>query len=183
MTSPRAMETRICMPPDSSRGRWPANLSSPTMRQRVGARAASASAAGTPREVERQAHVGLHARPGHQRRRPGTRTTSGGRRALDLHRQACATTAAGRRSARSSSGDHLQQRALAAARRAEQRDELAVADRQVDGLQRLGAVGEDLVRGPDLDDGFPRPGGSSDDGGHCDGWSRRLTARARLRAR
>ena len=48
-------------------------------------------------------------------------------------------------------GDHLQQRALAAARRAEQRDELAFLHRQVDRLQRMRAVRVGLLDRQHLD--------------------------------
>jgi hypothetical protein len=47
-------------------------------------------------------------------------------------------------------GDHVQQRGLAAARRAQQHGELAVLDREVDALQHLG-VAEALVQTPDAE--------------------------------
>ncbi|MCY1212392.1 hypothetical protein D9M72_241260 [compost metagenome] len=47
MTRPRAIDTRICMPPDSARGSAPANFSSPTSASDSVTRA-SASLRGTP---------------------------------------------------------------------------------------------------------------------------------------
>ncbi len=119
VTRPRAMETRICMPPESSRGRTSANLPSPTS-SRTSLTRVLPSARGTPArssgsltlcarcstrhqggflEDERERMLGFLpaiAPPQHQLAVAG------------LHR----------------AGDHLQQRTLPAAGRAEQGNKL-----------------------------------------------------------
>ena len=67
VTSARASETRIFMPPDNSRGKALANSASPTCASALPTRA-SASAAGALRKLQRQPNIVPHARPRHQRR-------------------------------------------------------------------------------------------------------------------
>ena len=148
VTRLRAIDTRICMPPDSSRGRCAAKARSPTSAQGV-ARARIGVAARHLRQVERQPHVGLHARPRHQR----------GFLEHECDALAAVVDATDRLAADQQTavggfeqpGHHFQQRALAAARRPEQRDELAGMHREVDRQQRLRAVGVRLRHAEDLD--------------------------------
>jgi hypothetical protein len=91
----------------------------------------------------------LHPRPGHQRRflEHETQAVAGAFDLVDRLAPQQHAAVAGRQQP----GHQLQQRALAAARSAEQGDELAFANRQLDRLQRACAVGVGLLGRQDLD--------------------------------
>jgi hypothetical protein len=131
----------------------------PHQRQRL-RHAGIGLGAGRGREIERQAHVLLHPRPGHEGcvLEHHHQLASGLADALE----ALAPPAQPPVGRRDQVGDHLEEGRLAAARWPEQRDELARPDAQVDRVERPGAVGVDLVGRQHLDDGR-RVGGY----GHC----------------
>ena len=138
-TSARAIDTRICMPPERVRGSAFAKLLRPT----------SASASATRRvglgarhagEVERQAHVGLRRWPRASASAPGRRRPCACGRSPRAARTGLAPQQQAAVGRLEQAGHHLQQRALAAARGAEQRHELALGDGEVDRLQRVRAV-------------------------------------------
>ena len=149
VTSARAMEARICMPPESSRGKWRPNSASPTWSSAP--RAASVAALPLdPGEIERQPDVRLDARPGHQRRR------------LE-HEAEAAAGAAGRgevaappaelaSARRDEPGDEIEERGLAAAGGPEQRQEFAALDGEVDRRERARAVRVALLDAGQRDD-------------------------------
>ena len=101
------------------------------------------------RERERQAHVRVDARPGHQRRR------------LEHHREPPAGHAGGGEGAappaqrsgrrRLEARDQVQQRRLAAARGSQDRQELAAPDLEVDGIERARSIRPGLGRAVDGD--------------------------------
>ena len=97
VTRPRAIDTRICMPPDSARGSALGELVEAHQRQRLG-HARIGLRARHAGQVERQPHVGLHAGPGHQRGRLEHEGHACGRSRRSAP-PACATPAGGRRSA------------------------------------------------------------------------------------
>ena len=148
-TRPRAIDTRICMPPDSARGSAPRTSSgrpAPAPRRRAH-RPRLARHAG---QIQRQAHVGLHAGPGHQRGR------------LEHEGHACcplsSSCATGLRhsSRRPSVGSSrpatiFSSVLLPQPEGPEQRDELAFVDGQVHRLQRLRAVRVGLLGRQHLD--------------------------------
>ena len=91
MTSARASETRIFMPPESSRGTASAESARPTARSAASTRARIAARAFAAQH-ERQFDVAAHAGPGHQR---GVLEHVAGRR-----RRPAGSRTIGRRSAR-----------------------------------------------------------------------------------
>lgn len=66
VTRPRAMETRICMPPESSRGRTLANLPSPTS-SRASLTRGVGFCSWDAGKIQGQPDVAMDAAPGHQR--------------------------------------------------------------------------------------------------------------------
>ena len=134
-TSARAMATRCCWPPDSAGAGRSANRSISTRRSafntrsRISAAGAAAHAQGIGDVLEhrhmRPDRIGLehHAEAAPLRRHENAR----GRIADDF--VADADPAAG---ILLKAGHHAQRRGLAAARRPQQRDELALADAQID---------------------------------------------------
>ena len=138
MTSARAIEARICMPPESSRGNCRAKPASPTSSS-AAATSRSARRARRRREIERQPDVRVDARPRHQRRRLEHESRDGVRdRRSPRNRRP--TSGASPCVRREQARDQIEQRRLAAARGPEQRDELAAADGEVDRRERLRAV-------------------------------------------
>ena len=131
----------------------------PDLRER-GERAARRARAVDAGEVERQPDVRFDARPGHQRR------------GLEHEAQPAAGRAGRRKIAappverpaarRDEPGDEIEQRRLAAAGGAEQRQEFTAADVEVDRCERPRAVGKNLLGAGDRDD---RRRGRRDDGG------------------
>ena len=117
----RAMATRWRMPPDSSKGRLVAKPSRCTERSSASARSRRSLAADAP-QPQRQLDVGAHGEPREQRR-------------LLEHEGDAApgVDGAGRRLVEP--GDEVEQRALAAARRADEADELAGLDLEVDAVE------------------------------------------------
>jgi hypothetical protein len=102
-------------------------------------------------QIERQAHLGHHTRPGHPRGLLEHEAQGVTGAFHPLHRLAPQPQPAvgGLQQA----GHHLEQRALAAAAGAEQRDEFALGHRQVHRQQGLGAVGMGLLGREHLDGG------------------------------
>jgi hypothetical protein len=140
LASARTMEARCCMPPDSSRGILSPKPPSPTRSRSVSIRSLRRGAC--PADLERQLDV-LADRP------PGQQIGL-----LEHHADARVRTGDpllakgdGARGELVQSGQRPQQRGLATAGRADDRDELALAHRQVDILEgvhlaaRLRAVG------------------------------------------
>ncbi len=148
--SARAIDTRICMPPESSRGRCIAKSESPTSASAAAAsRVAFASLdAG---EIERQTHVGGDPRPGHQRRRLEDESEPSSRAAGRREVAAPPGERAGAR--RDQPGDQVEQRRLAATRRSEQRQEFAATNLEIDRRERARAVRIDFLGAGDRDDG------------------------------
>ncbi len=135
VTSARASDTRIFMPPESSRGKASAKSARPDAGQRlIGPRARlRLRNAGEP---QRQPHVLAHAGPGHQRRLLEHEADA-------VTRQHIALVArhphdAGRW--RAELCDQAQRRRLAATGRAQQRDELALAHGEVERAERHDAI-------------------------------------------
>ncbi len=102
-------------------------------------------------QLERQAHVPLDVGPGHQRRALKDEGETTLRSPFETSGVGPQAHAAARR--RKESRNHSQERALAAARRADDGRELAFANAKRHGVESAHAVREDLVGGGDVDDG------------------------------
>ena len=139
----RASATRWRMPPDSSCGRFFAKSPRCTISRSSSARGRR-SLARHARELQRELDVAPHGQPREER---GLLEHEAGALGADVD-------AAGRRLVET--GDEVEQRALAAARRAEQADELALRDVERHALERdhlLAAGAEHLRDVGDGDDG------------------------------
>ncbi len=140
VTSARASDTRIFMPPDSSRGKASAKSASPTL--------ASASSA-RPRRLGLRQRAQASTAAARFRARwstasgsaPGTRSRC---RAPAAPRPHGATPAPCRTTGALRPCDHAQRRRLAAAGRAQQRDELAPAHGEIERTERHDAIVIDL---------------------------------------
>ena len=143
-TSARAIAVRWRSPPDSSDGRWPTRWPRPTRSSAARARSRRSFAADARVEqaarhvVERRQpveQVELLKDEAHAPRAQRRELVVGGRGGVD----AVDRDVAGRRAVERA--HDLQQRRLARARRAEDRDELAAGDVEVDAAQRVDVPG------------------------------------------
>ena len=159
VTSARAIATRCCWPPESSPGRWSARSPRPTLLER-GERALAALGRGGAAVDERELDVAPGRQVGEQvellEHEADEDVADAGERVLveDCDVVAGEAERAGRRDVEAPEDVH--QRRLARARRADDRDELALVDRERHrperrDLERAHRV--DLVDVDQLDDG------------------------------
>ncbi len=160
-TMARAMATRCCWPPES----WPGSLSA-WLCSRTSASASSTrlsiSALGSAAHLQAEADIAAHVHVREQRvvlEHHAEAALFGPQRVDPLLVEPDA--AAGRRQ---QPGDAVQRRRLAAARGAEQRDELALADRQRDVLE--GVVRSEIAAQP-IELQFAEIGGMYRHGSHA----------------
>ena len=126
--SARAMDTRCCMPPESCQGNLRSNPPRPTIAEVLGG-ARLALLRGHAHHLEREHHVAHHIAPGVQRR--GLEHVAVG--AVQPGRFGADSVDADLSAGRSHQiGNHAHQRGLAAAGRADEGDELATSDAEVD---------------------------------------------------
>ena len=130
VTSARAIDTRICMPPDSSRGSWSANGASARPRKRVARPRIGSARAARPRgraAGARCAATRAHGiSVGDWNTKPMRRPAPPVARSRSPHQRSVPAVGA------TSPAIRLQQRRLAATRRTEQRQEFAAANVEID---------------------------------------------------
>ena len=144
MTSARAIEARICMPPESSRGRCRANSARPTSASAASDRAVAAvrgrrraRSSGRRTFASTRAHgISVGDWKTKPTRRPGPPVA-----AEPPPHQRIAPCVGVERPA-----NEIEQRRLAAARGSEQRDEFAATDGEIDRGERLRAVRDRACR-------------------------------------
>ncbi len=140
--SARAIETRCCMPPESCHGWWSPKPCSST-RSSISADPLRSLAPSPSRASRAAARCSSRPCASRRGRRPGRRCRSRGRGAPAVRGLPLTRHVPVRRL--DQVADDAQERRLAAAGRADQRDELARLDLEVDVLQRDGAALELFV--------------------------------------